>query len=209
MTRATPLPKWKDAAAVAALVEEYFTKLRASAGHFAEFAVATRRRDPPRPGQDPEDEVIWFIRTEEAAVEAAKRGELVALVDLLRGPHRDWLQPDTVELMIEFMTGARTRTGRRKGKRQVGASKMTPEEKAAKNPLHNAAAEFGAIKQLLRKNYPLEPYSEMRKRALELAAKRANVEPEGLDNHLNRRRGVRREREQPFFTRHHLGKTDL
>jgi hypothetical protein len=208
MTRATPLPKWQDAAGVAAFVDEYIAKLDAAEGSFAEFVVSVR--EPPRPGQDPEDEVIWFIGTEKAAVEAAKRGDLVALVNLLRGPHRDWLQPETVELVIEFMTGERNpRTGRRKGERQVGASKMTTEEKAAKNPLLNAAAEFNVIKRLLREHYPSEPYSEIRKRALKLAAERASIEPERLGDYIRRARGVRRERGEPFLAKHRLGKTDL
>jgi hypothetical protein len=208
MTRATPLPKWKDAAAVAALVEEYFAKQGAIAGRFGEFAVATRRREPPRPGQDPEDDVIWFMWEEEAAVEAARRGELVALVDLLRGPHRDWLQPETVELVVEFMTGVRNpQTGRRKGG-GAGRSKMTPEEREAK-PKRIAAAEFDTIKRLLREHYPSEPSSEIRKRAFELAVERASVEPERLGDYLKRARGVRRERGQPFLAKHRLGKTDL
>jgi hypothetical protein len=195
MTRATPLPKWKDEAGVAALVEEYMAKMGAIAGRFAAFGVATRRRNQPRPGQDPEDDVIWFLKTEEAAVEAAKRGKLVALVELLRGEHRDWLQPETVELVVEFMTGVRNpQTGRRKGEGKVGRTKMAQEEKEARNPLFNAAAEFGAIKQLLREHYPSEPYSERRKRAFELAVERASVEPERLHNYLGRARGVRRER---------------
>jgi hypothetical protein len=210
MMRATPLPKWKDAAAVAALVDEYIAKLGASAGHFSEFAVATRRRKPPRPGQDPEDDVVWFMWEEKAAVDDARRGELAALVELLRGEHRDWLQPETVELVVEFMTGVRNpQTGRRKGEGKVGRTKMTQEEKEAKNPLHNAAAEFRIIKRLLREHYPSEPYSEIRERALELAAQRASVEPERLDDYFKRARGVRRERGQPFLAKHRLGKTDL
>lgn len=208
MTR--PLPKWRDEAGVAALVEEYMGKERVIAGYFAEFAVATRRRDPPRPGQDPEDDVIWLLREERDAIEAAKRGELAALLELLRGPHRDQLQPETVELVVEFMTGVRNpQTGRRKGEGKVGRSKMTQEEKEAENPLHNAAAEFRIIKRLLREHYPSEPYSEIRERALELAAQRASVEPERLDDYLKRARGVRRERGQPFLAKHRLGKTDL
>jgi hypothetical protein len=211
MTRASPLPKWKDAPGVAALVDEYIAKLGASAGHFADFAVATRRREPPRPGQNPGDDVIWLLWEERDAVEAAKRGELVALVGLVRGPYRDQLQPETVELMIEFMTGVRNpQTGRRKGERKVGRGRMTEEEREARNPLYNAAAEFRVIKRLLREHYyPSEPYSEIRKRALELAAERANVEPERLDDYLGRARGVRRERGQPFLAKHRLGKTDL
>jgi hypothetical protein len=204
------LPRWNDEAGVAALVSEYMAEQGAMTGRFAEFAVTTRRREPPRPGQDPEDDVIWFIGTEEAAVEAAKRGELVALVDLLRGPHRDWLHPETVELVIEFMTGVRNpQTGRRKGEGKIGRSKMTQEEKEARNPLFNAEAEFGVIRQFLREHYPSEPYSEIRKRAFELAVERASVEPERLGDYLKRARGVRRERGQPFLTKHRLGKTDL
>jgi hypothetical protein len=207
MTR--PLPKWRDEAGVAALVEEYMGKERVIAGYFAEFAVATRRRDPPRPGQDPEDDVIWLLREERDAIEAAKRGELAALLELLRGPHRDQLQPETVEFMIEFMTGKRNPgTGRRRGG-GAGRSKMRSEEKEAKNPLHNAAAEFDTIKRLLREHYPAKLYSEIRKRALELAAKRAGKEAQQLEVYLGRARGVRRERGQPFLAKHRLGKTDL
>src|SRR6476661_2800142 len=84
-----PLPKWQDETGVAALVEEYIAKLGVKAGHFAEFATATRN-DPPRPGQgDPDDTVLQIIFAEEAAVDAAQRGELAALIELLRGPHRD------------------------------------------------------------------------------------------------------------------------
>jgi hypothetical protein len=204
-----PLPKWKDEAGVAALVDEYIAKQRVIAGRFGEFAIATRNA-PPRPGQgDPDDDAIQFIFAEEKAVEAAKRGDLAALIEILRGPHRDWLQPETVELVIEFMTGVRTQTGRRKGEGKVGRTKMTQEEKEARNPLFNAAAEFGAIKRLLREHYPSEPYSEIRKRAFELAVERASVEPERLGDYLKRARGVRRERGQPFLAKHRLGKTDL
>jgi hypothetical protein len=66
-----PLPRWKDEAGVAALVEEYMAKLGVIPGHFAEFAVATRRREPPRPGQNHWDDVIWLLREERDAVEAA------------------------------------------------------------------------------------------------------------------------------------------
>jgi len=210
MIRATPLPKWKDAAAVAALVEEFIAEQRAIAGYFLDFGVETRRREPPRPGQDPEDDVVWFMWEEKAAVDDARRGELAALVELLRGEHRDWLQPETVELVVEFMTGVRNpQTGRRKGEGKVGRTKMTQEEKEARNPLFNAAAEFGAIKQLLKEHYPSEPSSEIRKRAFELAVERASVEPERLGDYLKRARGVRRERGQPFLAKHRLGKTDL
>jgi hypothetical protein len=189
MTRATPLPKWEDAASVAALVEEHIAKLRASAGHFAEFAVATRRRDPPRPGQDPEDDVIWFLWEEKAAVKAAERGDLTVLIEILRGPHRDWLQPDTVELVIEFMTGARNpQTGRRKGEGHVGASRMTREQREAKNPIHGAAIEFDAIRKLLERLYPAEPQRKVRKRARELAAERAGVTDGQLYDYLRRAR---------------------
>jgi hypothetical protein len=209
MTRAIPLPKWKDAAGVAALVDKYIAKLDASARPYAEFVVWAR--EPPRAGQNPGDEVIWLLREERNAVEAAKRGELVALVDLVRGPYRGQLQPETVELLIEFTTGKRNpQTGRRKGERKVGRGKMTEEETEARNPLYNAAAEFGVIKRLLRERYyPLEPYSEIRERALKLAAERASVEPERLGDYLKRARGVRPERRQSFLAKHRLGKTDL
>jgi hypothetical protein len=209
MTRATPLPKWKDEAGVAALVEEHLTAHRMVCESYAEFAIEVQN-DPPRPHGDPDDDVIWFAGKENAAVEAAKRGDLVALIELLRGPHLDWLQPETVELVIEFMTGKRNpQTGRRRGEGKVGASEMTPEEKAAKNPLRSAAAEFDLIRGLLRKLYPAESRRAIRKHAFELAAERASVKPERLDNYLNRARGVRREGEQPFFAKHHLRKTDL
>jgi ribosomal protein L29 len=203
-----PLPKWNDETGVAALVGEYMAKQGAIAERFGEYAIETRR-DPPRRGGDPDDAFVHFIWEEEVAVDAAQRGELAALIELLRGPHRDWLQPDTVELMIEFMTGKRNpQTGRRRGE-GAGRSKMTPEEKEAKNPLRNAAAEFDTIKRLLRKHYPSERYSKIRERALELAAERASVEPEQLENYLGRARDVRRKRAQPFLAKHRLGKTDL
>jgi hypothetical protein len=181
-----PLPKWKDEAGVAALVEGYMARVGTTAGCFDEFAVATRRRDPPRPGQDPEDDVTWFMWEEKAALEAAKRGELAGLVDLLLGPHRDWLQPETIELVIEFMTGKRNpQTGRRKGEGKVGASKMTHEQRLAKNPIHAAAIEFDAIQELLERLYPVEP---VRDRAIVLAAARGHVDPEQLRTYLNRPR---------------------
>jgi hypothetical protein len=173
------LPKWKDEAGVAALVEEYIRKQGAIAEHFSEFG---REHE-----YDQDDD--GFVFAEKAAVEVAKRGHLAALVELLRGEHRDWLQPDTVELMIEFMTGKRNpQTGRRKGERKVGASKMTQEERLAHNPIHGAAIEFGVIRNLLKRLYPAEPPRKISKRARELAAKRAGVTVEQLYGYHRRPR---------------------
>jgi hypothetical protein len=80
----------------------------------------------PTDRDDLDDALVKFIFAEKDAVEAAQRGDLAALIKILRGPHRDWLQPETVELMIEFMTGKRNpQTGRRRGEGKVGARVRT------------------------------------------------------------------------------------
>jgi hypothetical protein len=176
------LPKWKDEAGVAKLVEEILAERQIASDHF--------RNCQPRFNTpfDLDDAVIGFRLAEEGAVEAAYRGDIVPLTELLRDPHRNWLLPSTVELVVEFMTGKRNpQTGKPKG--AVGRRKMTSEQRLAVTPIHRAAFDFRAIQGVLREHYPSE---RVRERALELAAGRAKVEPENLRRYLGRSRRDRR-----------------
>jgi hypothetical protein len=167
-----PLPKWKDETGVAALVDDCIARRTTNIAGTISFERGDARG-------------IMFL--ESLAVGRAKRGDPTVLATLLRSGQR--LQPGTIELAIELMTGERNpQTGKCKG--EVGRNKMTPAEKKAKYPLRYAAAEFDVIRGLLRQHYPSEPRRAIRERALELAAERAGVEPGRLDSYINTR-GVR------------------
>jgi len=167
-----PLPKWKHEAGVAAFADKFIAKQRVIADRFSDFAR--------------EHEFA-----EKAACEAARRGDLAPLVAILRS--EGGLHPDTIELVIEFMTGARNpQTGKPRGER--GKRRMTTEQREAKNPIHGAAIEFAAIEGLLKQHYPAQSKAAIRERAMDIAAKRAEVTSEKLRGYLNRPRSDRRHR---------------
>jgi hypothetical protein len=182
------LPNWNDEAEVAKLAGELVAKKQVITNRYRDYRKCVLEgRD-----QDPSDTWARIEFAEKAAVEAARRGDLAPLAALLRSEEdRDWLQPDTIELVIEFMTGKRNpHTGKRKG--EVGRRKMTEEEREAKNPIHIAAVEFRVIQSLLRELYPMQSKAVVRDRAVKIAAQRAGVTSERLHHHLNRSQSDRR-----------------
>lgn len=185
------LPNWSDEKGVAKLVKEILAERQITADRFRNFQP---RYNPPL---DDDDAAVESIIAEKSAVAVAYRGDIVPLTELLRDPHRNWLLPNTVELVVEFMTGKRNpQTGRPKGKPKgkgaVGRRKMTSEQRLAANPIHRAAFEATVLKQELRQRYRSQKAAEVRERALELAAKRNNVELGRLRRHLKLSKNDRR-----------------
>jgi hypothetical protein len=100
------------------------------------------------------------------------------------------MEPSTRKLMAEFMTGDRNpQTGRKAGR---GRPKMTREERRKINPIHRAADEVAVLRQRLHQLYPMQSAITVRKRAIDLAAKRTGAALETLRRHLRRPKNDRR-----------------
>jgi hypothetical protein len=138
------------------------------------------------------------------AVEAAMCGDVEPLAMLLRpfsgellglpdevNPAIKRLSPDAWEIIVQFLTGERNpKTGKLRGER--GPRKKSAEERRAESPVHGAAAEVDTIRAILRRSYPDQHNSQIRDRAIEIAAQRNGVEASTLAKYLRRPRKDRR-----------------
>jgi hypothetical protein len=219
------LPKWIDEAAVADLVAAEMEELRSE----VERLAWTTNTGLPGPDAGEDLRAIydlmtaesfrgWPVKGEKEAVEAALRGDVEPLADLLRpdATTLDMLKSNvktlspselrpiaqslrvktlrlsTWNLIAQFLTGERNlRTGRLRG--EPGRPTMSLEERRAESPVHDAAEEFHAIRAILRRlYYPKQSSSQIRARAMEIAAQRNRVELDTLVNYLKRPRKDRR-----------------
>lgn len=162
----------------------------------------------------------WPVEGQKEAVAAALRGDVAPLADLLRpdatildmlesnfidvktlSPSElrtfarrlcvRTLSPSTWSLIAQFLTGERSlRTGRLRG--EPGRPTMSLEERRAESPVHDAAEELDAIRAILRRLYRDQDSSQIRDRAMEIAAQRNGVKLDTLVNYLKRPRKDRR-----------------
>jgi hypothetical protein len=134
---------------------------------------------------------------EKDACEAALRGDMVPLANLLYpahplnsglfgGPIRATLTPATWGLVVQFLTGQRNlKTGRLRGK--PGAPKMSEQKRRANSPTHDAAELVPVIEAILRWLYPEQTQRAIKDRALEVTAKLRTISnPETVRRHLTR-----------------------
>jgi hypothetical protein len=163
----------------------------------------------------------WPKQREREAVEAAKRGNLKSLVDMLRplesgavdltpttefltgvkvatvphDPGAVTLAPETWTLITEFLTGKRNlHNGKLRGVRDPrtgklkrgGRPKMSKEERRAHTPIHVAAREFPAIRDILKQWYPEQSKKVIRERAEKIAAERNHIKFETLKDYCER-----------------------
>jgi hypothetical protein len=217
------LPRWIDEAAVADLVAAEMEELRSEVERLA-WTTNTGL-----PGPDAGDDLRaiydlmtaesfrgWPVKGEKDAVEAALRGDVELLADLLRPdativdilknnvktPSEELrtlaqslsvktLRPSTWAIIVQFLTGERNRrTGRLRG--EPGRPTMSLEERRAESPVHDAAEEVDAIRAILRRLYRDQDSSQIRNRAMEIAAQRNRVELDTPVNYLKRPRKDRR-----------------
>jgi hypothetical protein len=176
MTARRRLPRWSDESAVARLVDEEIER-----AELEEERLFYTHYAPQLPGV-PESRINASI--ERNAVAAAFRGDIAELAGLLDPEHpynkhrkvpiRSRLSPETWQIIIQFLTGARSlRSGRLKGER--GRPKLSADERRAMNPVHDAADEFYAIKNILKRLYPKQPSDQIEYRAERIAQDRANI----------------------------------
>jgi len=116
---------------------------------------------------------------EQSAVYAAEQGDVTALTKLIAAGAP--LAPATRTLINEFLERKRSLKTGKKG----GAEKKSADERRAMNPVHNAAAEFPLIRNILRAAFPTQSRADIRMRAEELAATRNGARVGTLRIHLN------------------------
>jgi hypothetical protein len=130
-------------------------------------------------------------RDEQEAVEAAERGDPRKLADLIERwrvyadsgaePNPVVISVATWKLVVEFLRGKR--------KRKRGRPRMSAEERTRLTATHDAALEFPAVKLVLKREYRGdESARNIHERALDVVARRHNMNPSTLANHLNRAR---------------------
>jgi hypothetical protein len=200
--RKRPFPNWVDEKGVAELAGEIIALREAEAQttwqafiDFADGAAAdgddlTSEEYAHWPVAD-RNKLTKFIRAEAAAIEAALHGNPAPLADLLLSEHWEWLQPGTRSLVAELLTDKRNlSTGQ--PKRHPGRPPMTREERFAANRIHGAAANAQFLQRHLRQIYPGIARAAVRARAVEIAAERADIATEKLQDHLRRSRNDRR-----------------
>jgi hypothetical protein len=199
------LPKWIDEAAVADLVAAEMEKLRSD----VESLAWTTNTGLPGPdaGEDlraiydlmtAESSRGWPVKGEKDAVEAALRGDVEPLANLLRPAGMpEWgipdkvnsnvakLSPATWELIVELLTGRRNpKTGKLKGER--GPRKKSAEERRSWNPIHDAEDYVAPIAAILSRLYPDKRRAEIKSRASEIAARWRGAQLHALKKHLRR-----------------------
>jgi hypothetical protein len=133
-------------------------------------------------------------RTENGAVEEARRGDPQALAYLLErhwglvevdsDDRVDQLSVETRRLIVEHV--------RRGGKRKRGRPKVDVQDRIWDTPVHSAAATIPIIEMTLRRLYPNQSYRDIRDRALLFAARRHKISVPTLENYLRRKRTDRR-----------------
>jgi hypothetical protein len=196
------LPAWDDLEGVEKWADE-----RIAAEH-SEIETRSRRwsdygdrlLNEPFEDRPSDEDVHWpaadrkalheHCRAEHKAVDAALTGDMGPLRKLLANKrHRAWLQPDTWNLIDEFLGGKRhLSTGRLKLGR--GNPKL-PRKKRSRFPRADALAR--CLRSRFREDYPEIPFAQVRARADDMAAKRCGVTVEELRGYRRRpRRGKHR-----------------
>ena len=132
-----------------------------------------------------EIEITRFQRAERAAVAAVRRGDTAQLAKLTLHENWDWMDTRTREIIARHLTSEKQR---KRGQRKRGRPKMTPEQRFASNPIHEAAVTMQMIRRELRRLYPEQAAAAVRERATTLAANQIGVEAEALRLHCNRSR---------------------
>jgi hypothetical protein len=119
---------------------------------------------------------------ERGAMEAALRGEPDQLTRLVEGGRCN--APSARRMAAELMTGARNpRTG--KLKRKSGRPKMSRRERRARNPVHDAADEFVALRDMLLALYPEHRGEQINGLAEKIAKARTGARA-SVQNYLHR-----------------------
>jgi hypothetical protein len=121
---------------------------------------------------------------EEQAVEAAMRGKLDKLANLIESGVP--VAPATRRLAAEFLSGRRNpKTGKPKG--VSGRAKMSKDERAARTPTHNAAKYYvPAVERVLRREYSGLTPEDYRDRALYIAGLMSGKKDKTLAKYRNR-----------------------
>jgi hypothetical protein len=200
-------PSWNDESAVARLVAAELEELRLEVDRWAWTSppweqFPTEPEDLVEMGKLVERENRWPDE-EEQACEAALRGDLMPLVNLLTPEIFEdiginevnrkirFLKPATRTLVVEFLAGKRNlRTGRLRG--EPGRPAMAEEMRRKHNPVHDAADELPVIAAILTRLYPAVAKKAVKERALTIAAGRKGANPASLTRHLSRPASDRR-----------------
>ena len=146
----------------------------------------------------------WFLvfpyrSEEERAVEAASRGDLRKLKAFIKANSQ--LAQSTRDLIIEFLGGKRSlRTGRAKGdslggkrsaKGKAGRPRMSEMKRRPRSPAHLATEIYLVLRGILPMIYPNKSETDIRDRAMYLAAKLKGVGTEAIQNHLDKSKNDR------------------
>jgi hypothetical protein len=193
MTARRRLPRWSDERAVARLVDEEIEQ-----AELEEERLFYTHYAPQLPGV-PESQINVGI--ERDAVAAALRGNIAELASLLDPEHpynklrkipiRSCLSPATWQLIVQFLTGERSRrSGQLKGER--GRPPMSAEERRTTSPVHDAADEVSAIRHILGRLYSEQDHGQINDRAISIAAQRRGIATRTLAKYLSRPKKDRR-----------------
>jgi hypothetical protein len=141
----------------------------------------------------------WTLRfpyrsEEELAVEKALCGKPEQLADWIEQPNAE-LSQSTRKLIAEFLRGERSLSSGRAGKTRhnPGPSRKTENQRRRDNPTRQAAEIFLVLRDHLPLIYPNETRRNIRSRAMDLVAKLKGVEPDTIQDHLDKskkRRGL-------------------
>jgi hypothetical protein len=193
-------PRWDDKERVTAFVATVLEGLKEGfigsfSGSVSKYLDALDRECSNECYKD------WPKQRERAVVEAAKRGDLDGLVDMLRplesgavSPDIQSITPATWTLVTEFLTGKRLRNGKLRGVRDPRTGKlkrggrppMSKTERRSRTPVHVAAMEFPAIKDILKQWYPKQKKAAIRERAVAITAERNHIKVETLKDYCER-----------------------
>jgi hypothetical protein len=199
-------PSWNDESAVAKLVAAELEELRLEVDRLAwttsPWEFPTEPQDLVEMGKLVERE-NRMPDEEEQACEAALRGDLMPLVNLLTPEIFEdiginevnvkipYLKPSTWTLVVEFLTGKRNlKTGRLQG--EPGRPAMAEKTRRNLNPVHDAADEVLVIAATLTRLYPAVAQKAVKERAIAIAARRKSADPDILTRHLSRPASDRR-----------------
>ena len=183
------LPDWNDEEGMAKLADEIVARHERTIKNFITYGEEVLDVTPfldddgfplDADGVAFEIEIARFQRAERAAVAAVRRGDTAQLAKLTLHENWDWMDTRTRELIARHLTSQK--------QRKRGRPKMTPEQRFASNPIHEAAVTMQMIRRELRRLYPEQAAAAVRERATTLAANQIGVEAEALRLHCNRSR---------------------
>jgi hypothetical protein len=193
-------PRWTDEDAVVKFVEEKLEEAeleeeRLSNTHYRlQFEEGYKEgwiKPFPMPSfsNRPLTEANQIKAAEQWAVDDAMGGGVRRLAELIApvtnadatptiNPAIQHLSPATFALIVEFLTGKRKlETGRmsRAGGGGPGRPPMTPEERRAANPIHDAAEEFPHVKAILKQHWPEQNSERIEHRTETILQKRYEI----------------------------------